>query len=52
MIHILVLDMKRIFVNLFRHVEFNFSNVCLKQQQRRTIQASTFRLQSVEEVWN
>ncbi len=50
MIHILVLDMKRIFVNLFRHVEFNFSNVYLKQQ--RTIQASTFRLQSVEEVWN
>ena len=39
----LVLDMKRILVNLFRYAG-------IQQQQQRTIQTSTFRLQSVEEV--
>jgi hypothetical protein len=44
MIHIIILDMKRIFVNLFRQVEINLS-------QQRTIQTSINRLQSVEEVF-
>ncbi len=45
MVYIIILDMKRIFINLFR------SNVCIKQQQQRTIQTSINRLQTVEEVF-
>jgi len=45
MVYILILDMKRIFINLFR------SNVYIKQQQQRTIQTSINRLQTVEEVF-
>jgi hypothetical protein len=50
MVHILILDMKRILINLVRHVEINLSHVYLQQQAQRTIQTSTNRLQSVEEV--
>jgi len=49
MVYIIILDMKRIFINLFRQVEINLSNVCIKQQ--RTIQTSINRLQTVEEVF-
>ncbi len=38
----IVLDMKRLIINLLRQGEIHFSN--------RSIQTSTYRLQSVEEV--
>ena len=44
----IILDMKRFLVNLVKKVEINFSNVYINQQ--RSIQTSTYRLQSVEEV--
>jgi hypothetical protein len=44
----IVLDMKRLIINLFRQGEIHFSNRYIQQQ--RSIQTSTCRLQSVEEV--
>jgi len=47
MVYILILDMKRHFINLFRKIDI--TNDFIKQQ--RTIQTSVYRLQSVEEVF-
>lgn len=47
-VFLLILDMKRIFTQLFRQVERNVSGIAYQQQ--RMIQKSTSRFQSVEEV--
>ncbi|CAF2560077.1 unnamed protein product [Rotaria sp. Silwood2] len=41
--------MKRIIASLFQQTKINLSSICIKQQQQRSIQTSTYHFASVEE---